>query len=498
VRDRFGVKPLYYGWKGGPELAFGSEIKVILESGFPARFRPERVAELFLFTGTSGEHTLFEGINALRPGTVLTMSLRDGRLGCKTFYDPRLKISQDKYGTAEGLPDSANIARLHELLRASVERRLISDVPVGTLCSGGLDSSLISAIARRFSSDVRLFNVSSKGFADFDEVAYARTVARHIGAELIVYEVKPHELQEGFVNATYFNDNPLVIINSVPMFYLSKMARESGVKVLLSGEGADELFAGYDWRHLGLMRGLRWRRWLRLLPAGLRDVLSRTLLRNEQLYRQRFRTSEQNLAEVVQLVSGNFERDAERRQDLDAYRFITNGVEREVMASMLSDLREHLEPLLMRQDRMTMAASVECRLPFLDYTVVEYALNLPLRLKLHGATGKWIVKQVAEEYLPHNVCYRPKKGFPIPAAAFLYDYIDFSLFGDGFWENYFGLSSERCRGAILASGKDDSLWYHLLMFEVWGRIFLNRETPAEVREKAFVHPARAAVAATST
>jgi asparagine synthase (glutamine-hydrolysing) len=497
VRDRFGIKPLYYGWKGGPELVFSSEIKAILESGFSTHFRRERVAELFLFSGCSGEQTLFEGIKAVRPGTVLTLSLRDGSLGCRAFYDPRLKVSSSEYGASEKRSNQENVDRLRQLLLASVERRLISDVPVGTLCSGGIDSSLITAMARELSSDVSLFTVSSKGFADRDEVTFARAVARHIGADLNVYEVKPDELQDGFVRATYFNDNPLLIINSVPMFYLSELARQAGVKVLLSGEGADELFGGYEWRHLSLLRGLRWRHRMRLLPVAVRDALSRMLLRDEQLYRQRFRTQEQSLSELILLVSGTFVRDAERRQDLQTYRFVGDPVESEVLAAMLSDLREYLEPLLMRQDRMTMAASVECRVPFLDYTVVESALNLPLRLKLRGATSKWIVKQVAEHYLPREVIYRPKKGFPVPATAFLYDYIDFSIFADGFWENYFDLPKERCREAILTSGKSRALWYHMLMFEVWGRIFLQHESLDEVREKTFRHSARTAVAAAS-
>ena len=497
VRDRFGIKPLYYGWKGGPELVFGSEIKAILESGFPTHFRRERIAELFLFSGCSGEQTLFEGINAVRPGTVLTLSLRDGSLGCRPFYDPRLRVSAVEYGASERRSDQENVDRLQRLLRASVERRLISDVPVGTLCSGGLDSSLITAMARQLSSDVSLFTVSSKGFADQDEVDFARAVARHIGADLNVYEVKPGELQDGFVMATYFNDNPLLIVNSVPMFYLSELARESGVKVLLSGEGADELFGGYEWRHSALLRGLRWRHRLRMLPEGVRDAVSRILLRDEQLYRQRFRTREQSLSEVIHLVSGTFARETERREDFETYGFIEDPVESEVLAAMLSDLREYLEPLLMRQDRMTMAASVECRVPFLDYTVVEFALNLPLRLKLRGAISKWIVKHVAEHYLPRDVVYRPKRGFPVPATDFLYDYIDFSIFADGFWENYFGLPKERCREAILASGKSGPLWYHMLMFEVWGRIFLQHESPDDVREKTFQHSPRTAVAAAS-
>jgi asparagine synthase (glutamine-hydrolysing) len=497
IRDRFGIKPLYYGWNGGPELTFASETKAILQSGFPARFRRERVAELFLFSGASGEQTLFEGISAVRPGTVLTMSLSEGGICSQSFYDPRLKVNSDEYAATARCPDQENVERLRQLLLDSVERRLISDVPVGALCSGGLDSSLVTAMARHFSSDVRLFTVSSKGFFDRDEVNYARSVARHIGAELNVYEVKADELREGFVNATYFNDNPLLIINSVPMFYLSEIARQSGVKVLLSGEGADELFGGYEWRHMSLLRGLRWRERLRRLPSGVRDALSRILLRDEHLYRQRFRTREQSLSELIQLVSGTFTRETERRADLEAYRFIKDPVEGEVHAAMLSDMREYLEPLLMRQDRMTMAASVECRVPFLDYTVVEFALNLPLRLKLRGVAAKWIVKQVAEQYLPREVIYRPKKGFPVPATAFLYDYLDFAIFADGFWENYFGLPWGRCREAILASGKYRPLWYHMLMFEVWGRIFLQNESPEEVRDKAFQRPARMAVAATS-
>ena len=229
----------------------------------------------------------------------------------------------------------------------------------------------------------------------------------------------------------------------------------------------------------------------------MRDALSRILLRDEQLYRQRFRTREQSLSELIQLVSGTFARETERCEDLETYGFIADPVESEVLAAMLSDLREYLEPLLMRQDRMTMAASVECRVPFLDYTVAEFALNLPLRLRVRGTINKWIVKEVAEHYLPRNVVYRPKKGFPVPATAFLYDYIDFSIFADGFWENYFGLAKERCREAILASGKSSPLWYHMLMFEVWGRIFLQHESPDEVRVKTFQHSARAAVGAAS-
>ncbi len=169
---------------------------------------------------------------------------------------------------------------------------------------------------------------------------------------------------------------------------------------------------------------------------------------------------------------------------------MTDPVEREVLAAMLSDLREYLEPLLMRQDRMTMAASVECRLPFLDYTVVESALNLPLRLKVRRRTGKWLLKRVAEEFLPRDIVYRPKQGFPVPAAPLLYPDIDFAVFVDGFWENYFGLPAERCRSVIRAAGPQSFLWYHLLALEVWGRIFLNEEKPDEVRARAFLERRR--------
>jgi hypothetical protein len=135
--------------------------------------------------------------------------------------------------------------------------------------------------------------------------------------------------------------------------------------------------------------------------------------------------------------------------------------------------------------------------PFLDYTVAEFALNLPLRLQLRGTVRKLIVKAVAEYYLPPDVVYRPKKGFPVSATAFLYDYIDFSIFADGFWESYFGLPKDRCRETILASGKPSPLWYHILLFEVWGRTFLQHESPDEVRAKTFQYSAGAVVGGAS-
>ena len=170
---------------------------------------------------------------------------------------------------------------------------------------------------------------------------------------------------------------------------------------------------------------------------------------------------------------------------MEAYSFISDPVKREVMGALLSDLREYLEPLLMRQDRMTMAASVECRLPFLDYTVAEFAFNLPLDLKLRGGMGKWILKQVAEKFLPHRIVYRPKRGFPVPATPFLYNHMNFSVFVNGFWENCFGLPAGRCRQVILEAGPESLLWYHLLMLEIWGRIYLNNESREEIRERAF-------------
>ena len=487
VRDRFGVKPLYYAWNG-TELVFASETKAILASGISARLQRENVAELFLYSGLSGERTLFAGVKSLRPGSILVLSLRDGHMASRAFYAPRDKVEVSRYAAAERRSASENESVLRELLLSSVERRLISDVPVGTLCSGGLDSSLVTAVARTFSRDVRLFNVSSKGFVDMDEVDYARAVARHLGTELIVYEVDRKDLQRGFVDAAYFNDDPLTIINSVPMLYISSLARDHGVKVLLSGEGADELFAGYDWRHLALLRGLRWRRRWALVPRPLRKLLAGTGLGNEVLYKHRFKTLERNIDDVIRLTSGAFERTDRRHRDIESYAFIGDPVEEEVQGTLLSDLHEYLEPLLMRQDRMTMAASVECRLPFLDYTVVEFALNLPLQLKLQANQGKWILKRVAERYLPRDVVYRPKKGFPVPAAAFLYDDLDFSIFENGFWENYFDLSGDRCRRTILEAGRHSFLWYHFLMLEIWGRIFLNHERRDEIRERAFRAP----------
>ena len=412
ARDRMGVKPLYYAETPGAFL-FASEIKAILASGaISARCRDEAVAEYMLFRQVAGSENLFRGIISLPPGCTLT--LQGGRPKIAQYWSPR--------PTADPLQLTYEEARraLTELLEDSVRMRLISDVPVGTFCSGGVDSSLVTALASKLKADP--VNTFSIGFdePDYDESAYATLVARTYGTihhQLVLGNV---EFSELFPQMVWNNDEPLNFANSIQIFALSRLAKQH-VTVVLTGEGSDELFAGYPrYRIPGLAS------WYRRIPAVLRSLLKiagrvtrdhrvgkidryascspeDTLLYNSSVLRP-----EVVAAVYPKVLSANLE-----------YRLgCLKGTERlgldDVSRVSLLDQECFLVSILNRQDKMSMAASIESRVPFMDYRVVEFANRLPSAYKVKGGSSKAIVKDVARRFLPAEIVDRRKSGFGVP------------------------------------------------------------------------------------
>jgi asparagine synthase (glutamine-hydrolysing) len=490
ARDRLGKKPLYYYWNGRL-LAFASEIKALFEHpAISPELEESMLPEYLLFGYGSEERTLFRGIRKLMPGHHLTLdvSATAPRPDIRQYWEIPLPV-------AEGRDDANWIAECRARLEETVHMRLMSDVPLGMFLSGGVDSSAIAAIMKRqFDGPVKSFAVGYQE-AEFSELPYARHVSAAIGTEHHEVLVSLDDFFHALPRLIWHEDEPIVWPSSVSLYFVSKLARQH-VTVVLTGEGSDEMFGGYArYRHYAMNQ--RWLRryrvvpaWLRgkireqvarttLLSAGLRRKLQHTFVGREEelesLYLDNF-YSAFSMAEQPVFFRGlagapyaNFRRYWDSRPDLAP------------LARMLfADQKTYLVELLMKQDQMSMATSIESRVPFLDHEFVEFSTRVPPHLKLRGTEGKYILKKAVEGLLPKEIIYRKKMGFPTPLRQWLMDPRARHLFEllraeGGLLEGY--LDSGALEGLLErhASGQEDAtdrIW-RLLNLQLWGDLFLT-------------------------
>jgi asparagine synthase (glutamine-hydrolysing) len=491
ARDRLGIKPFYYYWDGRL-FAFASEIKALLQHpSISPRLEEELLPEYLSFGYISEERTLFSGIRRLMPGHHLILDLA----GREPSFDIRQYWDVPEANTGESMSEQEWIAECRRRLEETVRMRLMSDVPLGMFLSGGVDSSAIAALMKRMvSTPVKSFSVGYAE-AEYSELSYARQVSETIGTE-------HHEVVVGmddFFNAVprliWHEDEPITWPSSVSLYFVSKLASEQ-VKVVLTGEGSDELFAGY-----GRYRFYQWNsEWLtrykfvpeplrnyirqsiattNLLSGGLRRKLQHTFVglgeSIESLYLDNFYSSlSQAEQQRMGLVGGaspyaNYLRYWNRRSGASP------------LARMLyADQKTYLVELLMKQDQMSMATSIESRVPLLDHKFVEFASQVPEHLKLRGSEGKYILKKAVEDLLPHNILYRKKMGFPTPIRQWLMDSRAKPLFDtlrqkDGVIQSFLDkqavetLLDRHQRG--LEDGTD-RIW-RLLNLQIWGDTFLT-------------------------
>lgn len=413
ARDRVGIKPLYYA--DCPRgFAFGSEIKSLFESGFVSpRLDRDQIAEYLLFRHVAGPRNLFEGVLALPPGHTMTVTTAGPEEPVPFWTLPNC------FGTADLVYGEA-VDALDAALNDSVRRQMIADVPLGTFCSGGIDSSLVTAIAARMAGQP--INTFSVGFAEasYDESAYARLASAACGAvhhEIRIDEARFAELLPRLI---WHNDLPLNYANSVHIFAVSELARRH-VKVVLTGEGADELFGGYP--RYAVPRIVEA---IGVVPRALRSSLARLLaaapdhrLRRVGIMVRRpladavtFNATAIDPARVEQLVAGlempptlAFRRTRSERSTSGRGAF-------ETVARL--DFDAYLLSILNRQDKMSMATGLESRVPFLDNVVIDLAQSLPQAFKQTLRHRKRVLKDVARRYLPHAIVDRRKSGFGVP------------------------------------------------------------------------------------
>jgi asparagine synthase (glutamine-hydrolysing) len=482
ARDRLGIKPLYYVEAGG-RLLFASEVKALLQLPEVERTLDWRaVSHLFTFLTTPRSNSIVAGVRKLEPGHILVASPGAG-LRIERYWDVTF---QPDHGRSEAF----FVERLREVLEDSVRLHLVSDVPLGAFLSGGIDSSaVVATMARLTNAPVKTFSIGFRE-ADFNELEHARLVAQRFGTEHHELTLEPDAL-DVIDDVVRHLDEPFGDSSALPMYMVSRLASDH-VTVVLSGDGGDELFAGYD-RYVVESRERRIP-----LPASIRKALgaiadampeatkgrnflwhlgltgteryldASTLFRRDQM-RRLFRP------EVFELLSSH-------DPSVDAVRDLAAAGDGWLAALQYLDLRSYLPlDILTKVDRMSMAHSLEARVPLLDHKVVEFASTIPPELRLREGTTKYIFKRALRGILPDEIIDRPKHGFGVPLGrwfrgrlgSFVRDLLlsetsrRRGLFDTAYIER---LLERHARGRPL----DLQIWT-LISFEVWCRMFLDRQ-----------------------
>jgi asparagine synthase (glutamine-hydrolysing) len=505
ARDRFGVKPLYYLHQPDGTLLFASEIKSVLEaSGRRPALNRTALPDFLANHAPSGEETLFEGVRRLPAGHTLTW--QDGRISIRRYWD--LPYSTPAAAPA---PGSAAEAALVEEFRArfteAVRIRLMSDVPLGMFLSGGIDSAAITATMSELVKDpIRTFSVA---FAEREanELEFARLVSRRFGTEHREIVVSPSEFFSHLPRLTWNEDEPIAHPSSIALFFVSKLASRH-VKVVLTGEGSDEMLAGYNRYRVTEYNVRLGGLFDRYVPGAVRGGLRRvvaSLPRTSRLRQRAERTFVCRGSDLDELYFDNFAvfgRGAQRsllvpavRDELavvDPYAAYHAALQRVSDRPLLSrllyaDAKTYLHELLMKQDQMSMAASIESRVPFLDHPLAEWVSTLPQTMKLRGTTTKWILRAAMKGRLPDEILSRRKMGFPVPVGSWLRrewrPIVDELVLGPRAQaRGLFDAAAVRGLVAEHQSGINHSerLW-GLITFETWARVFLDGEAHAEMQ-----------------
>lgn len=429
-RDRLGVKPLYFSLAGG--LSFGSELRMIQRLIPSLSIDPLALHQYFRFGYVPGDRTIFNEIKKLRPGQFLRY--HDGRSEIRTYWSLYTIPNEQEAG-----PEMPH-EQLETLLISAFNYRMVADVPVGVFLSGGIDSSLLATLLQHHSGQkIQTFTI---GFDDekYDETKYARTIAERLQTRHVDLRLSIREAEELFERFYEVYDEPFSDTSGIPMALVSQLAKQHGIKVVLSADGADELFGGYP-------HYLRVNRWLNLLntvpqeirkfsgcvlggilPPQLRSKLTvanlgHRLNRLEELLQSSdtisfFESAISNQSHVAinQLI----------KSTVVPVSAMQNGRGRQLEQMMHWDLQYYLpDDLLMKVDRATMYNSIEGREPFLDHRIVEFSMRLPLQYKIDASgTGKAVLRNILYKYHPAELFNRPKQGFSIPIYSWFSKSLD--------------------------------------------------------------------------
>ncbi|MGT2951412.1 asparagine synthase (glutamine-hydrolyzing) [Streptococcus cuniculi] len=431
ARDHFGIKPYYYSVLG-EDFIFGSEVKSFLRfPNFEKKINEEALKHYLVFQYNPLEETFFKGVKKLRPGHYYTY--QNGKLDIKRYYT----ISLDY----EDLTFDEAVSKIEKEVEQSVEYHKISDVEVGSFLSGGVDSSYVVATAL----PNKTFSV---GFDNegFDETMYAKELSDTLGIQNYSKIISPDEFFEGIEKVQYFSDEPHANLSAVPLYFLSKLASKQ-VKVVLSGEGADELFAGYNEYEEALPQKV-----YKLLPFSLRQLLYRKL-KDKPHFR-----GKSIITKYGQKVEDRYIGQAEIMSDDQANTLLQEKYKNSVKSSDLTkkyydevkdmdDVSKKLyldmnmwivDDILLKADKMTMANSIELRVPLLDKKMWELARTIPVKHKVNGTTTKYAFRRAAKNKLPESWAKRRKLGFVVPFVNWIKEERYYNIVKETFNKDFVG------------------------------------------------------------
>ncbi len=489
ARDHIGIKPLYYT-NLGKRLLFASEIKALLQDpDCPREVDVEALAELFTFRYVPSPKTLFKGILKLPPGHRMTLSARGIEISRFWEWVPHMREDQD---------EAELIEEYQTLLEDAVRLQLRSDVPLGLFLSSGIDSAALLATMSKYSSgSVQAFTIGFEGGEQTNEVKDAEELARRFGANHYFMMVAPEDYLKYYENYLWDLEEPVGNETAAAFYFVSKIACEK-VKVALTGQGADEPWAGYD-RYLGVKLSTFYSRMPIIFSRPLAAFVTRMPGKFERLKRGVISLGEADMLTRFTKVYSFFSAEMKYKLFKGSLKAQLAGDEyltREALHRLQSDVK-HLDPvtqmlyidtranlpddLLMVGDKTSMANSLEVRVPYLDYRVIEFIESLPSRLKLNRLTGKYLHKKALKKWLPQEIIYQKKKGFANPIEnwfrtrmrSFVEEFLlapdsAVSLFFD---QNYIRNMLKRDR-----DGKDQFRRhiYLLVSFELWHRTFMQK------------------------
>ncbi len=491
ARDRLGIKPLYY-YQTDRLFAFASEIKALLvHPDIPAQVNTSKLPIQLALKYTLDDETLFAGIKKLLPGHFL--ELIDGRTRKRKYWD----LSFTPKRKFRSLEDAA--AEFRDRFCDSVRARLMADVPVGVFLSGGIDSSVIAASMNNMvAKPIKAFSIA---FAErgYSELQYSRAVARHVGADVREMVLTAEQWFAAWPRLVYQEDEPIAHPSSIPLHFLSVLAAQD-VKVVLTGEGADELLAGYE-RYYQTLANLRYGK---LVPDSLRSVAQRLIDMLPDRFvpkRKAVRTALYLSRDIDSLFLDNYAafpradiaralRPAYRQASMEGmYAQFSELMEasdaEELLDKILyADIKSYLLELLMKQDQMSMSASLESRVPFLDHHLVDFVCGLPTHYKLQGFATKRILRRAMGDQVPRQIVTRSKQGFPTPIKGwFRDDYAstmrDLLISDHSLSAEY--ISPDYTRNILDRHGSgqwdyQEQIWT-LGNFELWLRIAIDGQAP---------------------
>jgi asparagine synthase (glutamine-hydrolysing) len=490
ARDRVGIKPLYY-CNTGRALVFASEIKSVISDPSVRRLINPRALDRFItYYYLPGHETLLEGIYKLEPGHYLTVS--NGNITIKEYWDLQFHAESNRKSFDEA------VESLQALLRRTVKDHMISDVPVGVLLSGGVDSTGILRYAvEETGKPIHTFTIGFSGEGFVDERPYAELAARRYGTLHHEITMAGKDFLDFFPQYVWHMEEPVCEPPAFALFFVTRLARESSVKVLLSGEGGDEAFGGYQtYRNLLLLEHLKAAfgpakpllrsgfqalgrlGWKRTAPYGALVDLPLS-----QYYLSRTATPETPFNRLKSALYTNEFRSVLGGQvpDKPTHRLFDQTIGQPLLNQMLYvDTKTWLpDDLLVKADKMTMATSVELRVPLLDFQVLEFAASLPQSFKVRGWTTKRLLKAALEESVPQEILKRKKTGFPVPYERWLRtdlkDFVLDTLLGQrAALTSYFKRETlQQIVSGFHRDGVGGKEVFSLVLFELWHRRFLD-------------------------